>query len=142
MLINSPLAIPAKKVIFPGRLPHKVKFIQINQWILQVWKDTYYKLCNGSFSLEVNMDYYFSYSNITHNCLDTSMLNDDITLKEIERVVAQAPSRKSCGPDNIYTDYFKNPKLSSIITLLFRLCFQSSIFPKVWHKAIILYTNT
>ena len=53
------------------------------------------------------MDYYFSYSNITHNCLDTSMVNDDITLKEIERVVAQAPSRKSCEPDNIYADFKK-----------------------------------
>ena len=73
-----------------------------------------------------------SYSNITHNCLDTSMLNDNITLQEIERVLAQAPSRKSFGPDNIYADYFKNPKLFSIITSLFRLCFQSSDFPKLW----------
>ena len=77
--------------------------------VLQVWKDTYYKLYNGPFSLEVNVDYYFTYSNISHNCLDTSMVNEDITLKEIERVVAQAPSRKSCGPDNIHADYFKNP---------------------------------
>ena len=106
MLINSLLAIPAKKVIFPGRLPHKVKFIQINLW-------------------------YFKFGKIRI---------DDITLKEIERVVAQAPSRKSCarGPDNIYADYFKNLKLFPIITSLFKLCFQSSVFPKVWHKAIIL----
>ena len=50
------------------------------------------------------------------------MLNEDITLKEVERVIAQAPFKKSCGPDNIYADYFKNPTLFSIITSIFRQC--------------------
>ena len=94
--------------------------------VLQVWKDTYYKLYNYPVLLESSTDYYFSYSNIIHNCLDTSMLNEDITLKEVERVIAQAPSKKSCGPDNIYADHFKNLKLFS------------SDFSKLCHKAIIL----
>ena len=59
------------------------------------------------------------------------MLNDDINLKVIERVIAQAPSRNSCGPENIYADYFENPIFFPIITSCFRPCFQASDFPKL-----------
>ena len=57
------------------------------------------------------------------------MVNDDITLKEIERVVAQAPSRKSCEPDNIYADLKKKSQtfLDYNITLLSIKCLSKGV---------------
>ena len=39
--------------------------------ILQVWKDTYYKLYNCSIVQDRYIDYYFTYINIKSKCLDT-----------------------------------------------------------------------
>ena len=52
--------------------------------------------------------------------------------------ISLAPTKKSCGPDNIYADYFKHPNLIPLITQLFRTCFLTSCFPNLWHKANIL----
>ena len=57
---------------------------------------------------------------------------------EIHMAIYLAPTKKSCGPDNIYADYFKHPNLIPFITQLFRTCFLTSCFPNLWHKANIL----
>ena len=49
-----------------------------------------------------------------------------------------APTKKSCGPDNIYADYFQHPNLIPFITQLFRTCFLTSCFLNLSHKANIL----
>ena len=57
---------------------------------------------------------------------------------EIHTAISLSPTKKSCGPDNIYADYFKHPYLIPFISQLFRTCFKTTCFPNLWHKAIIL----
>ena len=57
---------------------------------------------------------------------------------EIHMAISLAPTKKPCGPDNIYEDYFKHHNLIPLITQLFRICFLTSCFPNLWHKANIL----
>ena len=77
------------------------------------------------------IDYYFTYINIKSKCLDTSILNDDLLFDEIHMAISLAPTKKSCGPDNIYEDYFKHPNLIPFIIQLFRTCFLTSCFPNL-----------
>ena len=58
----------SNKCNIPWKVISQDQIYTDNSMVLQVWKDTYYKLYNYPVLLESSTDYYFSYSNIIHNC--------------------------------------------------------------------------
>ena len=64
-------------------------------------------------------------------------LNHKISIHEIEKVVGKLKQGKCPGPDMIPNEVIKCPEIKLLIYKLFNYCFENSMVPSVWLKAII-----
>lgn len=65
------------------------------------------------------------------------ILNDNMTLEEVQKAVDKAKLYKAVGVDEIPNKDLKAPSMLRTLHGLFRKCFQDSIIPSVWNKSII-----
>ena len=65
------------------------------------------------------------------------MLNGDISIEEVQRVVDKAKLNKAVGVDELPNEVLKNPSMLNILHCLFQNCFQYGILPSTWSKSII-----
>ena len=65
------------------------------------------------------------------------MLNCDISYDEVEAQVNKSTLNKSVGFDNIPNEVLKHPDCIMLLYRLFKLCFDKSLVPSAWLKAVI-----
>ena len=74
---------------------------------------------------------------INPNYESNIVLNQKISIHEIEKVVGKLKEGKSPGPDMIPNEVVKCPDIKLLLYRLFSYCFENSMVPSVWLKAII-----
>ncbi|XP_049903768.1 uncharacterized protein LOC126392428 [Epinephelus moara] len=114
--------------------------------ILKQWERDYRNLYTGNNPLLFN-DHFLNevcrlkgelekdMNNAMH-CSD-HILNDDITLEEVQKVADKAKLNKAVGVDEIPNEALKAPSMLRTLHGLFQKCFQDGIIPSVWNKSRI-----
>jgi len=78
------------------------------------------------------------------NC-DNSVLNNDISIAEIEKAVKNLRNNKSCGVDRIVNEHIKCTftQMKHVYLKLFNIVFKTAILPECWSIGIInpIYKN-
>ena len=69
--------------------------------------------------------------------IDGNVLNDTITLTEVERAVSRAKARKAAGIDEIPAEVLKNESCIKVLHRIISQAFESGIVPDQWKKAVI-----
>lgn len=64
-------------------------------------------------------------------------LNRDITIEEVQKVIAKTKKHKAVGVDELSNEILKSPKLFKPLYGLLKYCFQAGIIPSVWNNSII-----
>ncbi len=65
------------------------------------------------------------------------ILNNNISLAELEQVILKSKNKKSTGIDCLPYEVFKNKPIQQILLKLFQLCFDTSKIPSIWRKTLI-----
>uniref|UniRef100_A0A3B3DMD0 Reverse transcriptase domain-containing protein n=1 Tax=Oryzias melastigma TaxID=30732 RepID=A0A3B3DMD0_ORYME len=65
------------------------------------------------------------------------LLNQEITVEEVQIVIAKTKPYKAVGVDEISNEVLKCPKLLEPLHCLFTYCFQTGFIPSVWYQSII-----
>ena len=63
---------------------------------------------------------------------DINILNDDITIYELEFAISKLKLNKSCGMDGILNEFIKRstPSVKNVMLKLFNVILESGIFPQ------------
>ena len=131
-----------------SEIPSKVKIndtysTDINT-VLDKWVNDFENLYNNP-----NQDLNDFYNNILiekqdiENSMDSEqyvenqIINQDITLNEVKAATRKLKNNKSPGVDYIQNECLKIEGIMKPLTKLFQYCFENSIMPTIWQKAII-----
>ena len=68
---------------------------------------------------------------------DSDQLNEPITREEVIQALKTAPTSKAVGIDSIDPSYLQHESTISILVYLFNYCFENSVCPSAWRKAVI-----
>jgi len=67
----------------------------------------------------------------------SSVLNIDISLEEVQKVIDRTKPYKAVGVDELSNEVLKCPKLLNTLHVLFQYCFKNGTVPSVWYRSII-----
>ena len=65
------------------------------------------------------------------------MLNEPLCYQEVDFAINNLRPKKACVVDNIPNEILRNLNIRHFLYHLFYVCFNNSILPKLWSKAII-----
>ncbi|KAL7374830.1 hypothetical protein ABVT39_007749 [Epinephelus coioides] len=68
----------------------------------------------------------------------SDMLNNEITLMEVQDAIDRAKVKKAVGVEELSNEVLKSPNLLTVLHPLFQTCFNTGITPSMWDKAIII----
>ena len=115
--------------------------------VLKRWRDDFDNLLNQTNSNIEFDDIFLQTANNTRNTIEAEMknvgylgnilLNKEIAIDEIEKVVAKLKNNKSVGNDEIPNEVIKCKAFTRVLYLLIKKCFHTSMVPSCWKKAII-----
>lgn len=106
----------------------------------RLWFTEYSKL----YSAEPNDNFDESHLHLVKEKLDkkdervNKLLNRDITIEEVQRVVNDAKTKKACGLDSIPNEAIKTPLCVKLMHSLFASCFSRGLLPSAWSECEIL----
>ena len=142
---------PKKKQTIPLEIYGDGKTIICNkEQVLEHWKAEFYKLYNSSENTNTNNPD----DGIIKRMIDDSLylqelrMNDPLfeanlileknfTVEEVKKAVYKTKLRKAVGCDTLPNEVLKNDKVVKILCILFQYCFDNSILPTDWGRAII-----
>ena len=75
--------------------------------------------------------------NYTSNNPDINSLNSSITYSEVKHVMQELKNNKAVSVDLLPNEIMKNDTSTECLTALFNHCFNNSIIPEKWRKALI-----
>ena len=101
------------------------QFLEQAKTILKTWEDHYRFLLN-------NMDNNFNPGNNMND-----ILNSQITLEEVKKVISELKNHKATGIDNLPNEVLKCNGLAEIICKLFNVCLNIGIVPSMWTQTIL-----
>ena len=112
--------------------------------VLHKWETDFTKLYNTSIN---DFDEYFLHTikklnretelNMKAMNNQNILLNCDISYDEVEAQINKSKLNKSVGFDNIPNEVLKHPDCIMLLYRLFKLCFDKSLVPSAWLKAVI-----
>lgn len=111
--------------------------------VMDKWKTDYEKLYNGGdntneFDSQQNMFPEINYVIRTNNHdLDMTILNEPISVQEIELVITRAKVRKASGIDDIPREVLKNATCVNLLHTICSYCFEHGEIPTEWTKSIV-----
>ena len=114
--------------------------------VLNKWKNDFYTLYNNPNDVRYDKNFYdkvleqksvLENSSYSRYEIPNDPLNKDLTLDELENVIAKLKTKKSIGCDKIPNEVIKNKSITSLLLNFFQKCFDSSLVPSVWLKSII-----
>ncbi len=65
------------------------------------------------------------------------MVNSDISYEEVKHCIGKAKNKKACGIDHIPNEILKSENVINVLMQFYQLCFETSLVPSLWRKAII-----
>ena len=101
--------------------------------VLQVWTSAFEQLLNTS-EADPGSDIHID---IERSILDTTSLNNEITIQEVRLALLRANQGKALGDDGIPVRVLHSNACVSYLVRLFNSCFQSAAVPNVWSRGII-----
>ncbi len=143
------MLVPRKVNTVPMHVYQNNELVSDYETVLHTWKDNFSDLYNRLEDENINYDNQFYTEAINHrNHLEEEMtypsyvkndlLNDDITLEEVEIVVNILKKNKACGFDCITNECLKNNDVKTMLYNLFKLYFEYGKIPSLWLKPIII----
>ena len=105
--------------------------------VLSTWKHNYKNLLNPERHSSNEHDNPLTPENFVNQPDATTLLNMDISLKEVAVAVGKARPGKAVGIDKIPSETLKNPTVICALHDLFVRCFHEGVTPKDWSKSII-----
>ena len=115
--------------------------------VLSIWQSEFRKLYN--LDVTENFDHSF-YKLVTHSLkckqelmndpmyISESILNMNISISEVTRVVKKAKSGKAVGVDKMPYEILKHKNIEQLLKMFFQLCFDTGRIPTHWSKAVIV----
>ena len=115
--------------------------------VLSIWQSEFRKLYN--LDVTENFDHSF-YKLVTHSLkckqelmndpmyISESILNMNISISEVTRLVKKAKSGKAVGVDKIPYEILKHKNIEQLLKMFFLLCFDTGKIPAQWSKAVIV----
>lgn len=114
--------------------------------VLNVWSKEFSNLLKCSENDNFDYDFYNEATELTlelekemsqTNYVPNIMLNDPISFDEVEKTAKKLKSKKAIGIDKIPNEVLRCEKSHILLFRLFSFCFEHSIIPSAWKKAII-----
>ena len=69
--------------------------------------------------------------------IPNDILNQNIHIDEIQKVVLHLKEKKAPGIDEIYNEVLKNEPIIKLLQVLFQFCFDTGKVPSLWRKTLI-----
>lgn len=86
------------------------------------------EMCKVKLEMETGMNIIYHQNDI---------LNSEITLDEVLKVLDKAKENKTVGIDDLPNEVLKNSNLCNALYCLCYICFHNGIIPSVWNRSII-----
>lgn len=83
--------------------------------------------------IKINLENSLMNRDLNHD----SVLNNDITIEEVQEVLHKLKLNKAVGIEDIPNEVLKSPYLDNVLFNLCYTCFQNSIVPTIWSESII-----
>ena len=129
---------PARKNRIPMKVRKDNKLITDEKEVLNTWKGDFEELYNGP--VTENDQFIEEIKNKTQQAElsePNEEINGNITIEEVRRAVHKLKNGKSTGIDCIQNECLKQEEILQVLWKLLYTCFDKSIVPSVWLKAII-----
>jgi exonuclease III len=138
---------PRKDSAIPVKVVIDNEMVTDEERVMNKWEQDFSSLYNTT-NQNINFDDNFLKDIINEkNNLERNIMNDDylgnallnrnISLDEIEKVVNRLKTKKATGVDYIPNEVLKSTSVSLLLYNLFTACFKTGIIPSVWSKALI-----
>ena len=113
--------------------------------VLNKWESDFSDLLNrkndnNSYNDEFYNECMSNKSRMEENCTPSHndhLLNANITLAEVNKIVSKLKLRKACGIDFIPNEVLKCKSVVTFLHIFFQTCFDSGCVPSIWQKSII-----
>lgn len=110
--------------------------------VMRHWEDAFAHLYGtppaGSFDDDFLKEKKSELENLTVSLDQDNLLNSDITLMEVKKVIDKAKAGKAVGVDGIPTEALQNGTCIVMLHRLFRVCFSQGLLPSEWSKCNIV----
>ena len=132
-----------------NKIPLKVKTSQglatDRETVLNKWETDFSNLLNGLDNTNPYNDTFYNSCMANKARLEENMeatanddlLNSDIEIIEIKRLISKLKNKKACGIDQIPNEVLKCSGVHGFLKALFQKCFISGKVPLLWQKSII-----
>ena len=93
--------------------------------VLQKWKDDFRNLYNQN----IVVNDVEAISDVRHDVVDTSQINDDITRSQVGNALKMAKQGKATGTDKLPVEVLCNPTCTRFLHIFFQKCFKNALVP-------------
>lgn len=130
---------PKRKTSIPIKVRKNEEIITNETEVLNTWKEDFEKLYN----CPVNQDDEFhneikrKKEQNEQSQVENEEINHNITIEEVRQAVNKLKDGKATGVDCVQNECLKQDTILNVLWKLLYLCFDKSIVPSIWLKAII-----
>ena len=130
---------PKRKTSIPIKARKGNEIITDEKEVMNIWKEDFEKLYNCPVDHEDEFHNDIKRKKqLNEQCFDENEeINNSLTIEEVKLAVNKLKVGKACGVDCIQNELLKQEELLTVLWKLLCLCFDKSIVPSIWLKAII-----